>query len=47
MSDLYDGTVDDEAYRMEIAEEIGTGFDLSELYRMYRKRKRGDWSRRL
>jgi integrase len=29
MSDLYDGSVDDEAYRMEVAEEMGIGFDLS------------------
>jgi integrase len=28
MSDLYDGSVNDEAYRMEIAEEMGIGFDL-------------------
>jgi hypothetical protein len=28
MSDLYDGSVTDEAYRMEIAEEMGIGFDL-------------------
>ena len=47
MSDLYDGSVRDEAYRMEIAEEMGIGFDVRELYRLYRKRKRGDWSRRL
>ena len=29
MSDLYDGSVADEAYRMEMAEKIGTGFVLS------------------
>ena len=28
MSDLYDGSVNDEAYRMEIAEEMGIGFGL-------------------
>ena len=27
--DLYDGSVDDEAYRMEVAEDMGIGFDLS------------------
>ncbi len=26
MSDLYDGSVHDEAYRMEMAEKLGTGF---------------------
>ena len=29
MSDLYDGSVHDEAYRMEMAEKLGTGFVLS------------------
>ena len=28
MSDLYDGSVQDEAYRMEIAEQVGTGFTV-------------------
>jgi hypothetical protein len=29
MSDLYDGSVHDEAYRMEMSEKLGTGFVLS------------------
>jgi hypothetical protein len=29
MSDLYDGSVQDEAYRMEMAEKLDTGFVLS------------------
>jgi hypothetical protein len=29
MSDLYDGSVQDEAYRMEMAEKFGTGFVLN------------------
>ena len=29
MSDLYDGSVNDDAYRMETAEKLGTGFVLS------------------
>jgi hypothetical protein len=29
MSDLHDGSVHDEAYRMEMAEKLGTGFVLS------------------
>jgi integrase len=28
MSDLYDGSVQDAAYRMEMAEKLGTGFDV-------------------
>ena len=28
MSDLYDGSVMDEAYRLEMSEKIGTGFDV-------------------
>jgi hypothetical protein len=28
MSDLYDGSVQDEAYRMEMAEKLGTGFTV-------------------
>jgi DNA-binding transcriptional MerR regulator len=29
MSDLYDGSMHDEAYRMEMAEKLGTGFDVA------------------
>jgi hypothetical protein len=29
MSDLYGGSVHDEAYRMEMSEKLGTGFVLS------------------
>jgi hypothetical protein len=28
MSDLYDGSVMDEAYRMEMAEKLGIGFEI-------------------
>jgi hypothetical protein len=28
MSDLYDGSVMDEAYRLEMSEKLGTGFNV-------------------
>ena len=39
MSDLYDGSAHDEAYRMEMAEKLGTGFTVPSCIECTEKEK--------